>query len=277
MKPDTGVERSLLIHHEGMRHAPENELGVVFLFSKLARRLGFVEVDRIQPQFPDCWAYRNVGGRLRRVWIEFEFKSHSFKTHVKLKQLDRVKPLKGYVVCWDHDWPDCEKHAEVIPLRQELDCGRQVWIQNTRPKYHEALDHAPARHTKGWHWTVAQSARPGDLVLMYRAGTATEARKYKVDENLLQSIANIFVVRTPPVPHKTHGWVADVSRITGLDAPLRYEQMKADRVLGKAPFVRTQMFGQHNASAYWYRIYDLIRKQNPNVRQVLSVYSPEKL
>lgn len=271
--PDHG--RSMLIHHEGMRHAPENELGVVFLFSKVARRLGFVEIDRIQPQFPDCWAVRKDGQRVRRVWVEFEYRSRGFETHVRKKQLRGITPKRGYVVCWDHDWPECEKYAEVIPLREELDCGRQVWIQNTRPKYHEALDYAPGRPRADWSWTVAKGARPGDLLLMYRAGTLAEARVRKADPNLLQSIANIFMVRSTPRRDRKFGWKADVTRVASLSEPLRYDQLRSDRVLAKAFFVRRYMFGRSKATAYWYRLYDLIVRQNPGLRRSLKPFSPE--
>jgi hypothetical protein len=39
-----------------MNYAPENEMGVVFLFSHLARKIGH-EIDVIRPGCPDCVAY----------------------------------------------------------------------------------------------------------------------------------------------------------------------------------------------------------------------------
>jgi len=168
-------ERSMLINFEGFRHAPENELGVVFLFSKIARRMGFLEIDVIQQKFPDCWAYyrRKVG--VGRTWVEFEFMSHGFKSHIK--ELKKLRLGKGFVVCWEHDWKECENYAKVIELKSEFGFGRQIWIQNTRPKYQMGLDQTRYRRVKGWRWTVSRKARPGDLLLMYRAGTKGEARK----------------------------------------------------------------------------------------------------
>lgn len=90
-------EKSLPINFQGIRHAPENELGVVFLFSKIARRFGFIEIDVIQPQFSDCWAYRRTSSGVKRVWNEFEFCSNSFKSH--LRQIHGMNPRKGVVVC----------------------------------------------------------------------------------------------------------------------------------------------------------------------------------
>jgi hypothetical protein len=59
-----------------MNYAPENEMGVVFLFSHLARKLGY-EIDLIRPGCPDCVAYRDG----KRVRIEFEYRSSNFARH----------------------------------------------------------------------------------------------------------------------------------------------------------------------------------------------------
>lgn len=50
------------MHLPEMAHEPLNELGVIFAFGVLARRLGFV-VLRFQPGFPDCEALREVAAR----------------------------------------------------------------------------------------------------------------------------------------------------------------------------------------------------------------------
>lgn len=124
-------ERSDLIAYNGMRYAPENELGVVFLFGKMHKNLGFPEIDVVQPQFPDCWAYQRVGGGTRRIWIEFEFRSRSFKSH--LADLKGLHPKRGLVVCWENDWPEVRRYADVIELKTAIGFGRRVWIQSTGP------------------------------------------------------------------------------------------------------------------------------------------------
>jgi len=58
-------------------YAPQNELGVVFLFSHLARRRCGLRVQQIKAGYPDCIATK--GGK--RVRIEFEYRSRSFKSH----------------------------------------------------------------------------------------------------------------------------------------------------------------------------------------------------
>jgi hypothetical protein len=69
------------IDFRGLRHAPVNEAGVIFLFGMVAKELGyFVEV--IQAGFPDCEAKRQIApGKWQRVRIEFEFESRAFEQH----------------------------------------------------------------------------------------------------------------------------------------------------------------------------------------------------
>ena len=273
--PPVVVNRSEIIGFEGLRHAPENELGVVFLFSKVARRLGFVEIDRIQPQFPDCYAIRKTTKGTARTWIEFEFKSRSFSVHIP--QLSSLTPRKGLVVCWEHNWPECERHAEVVELRELLGFGRRVWIQNTRPTHQPELDTIPYRKTSNFQWTVAPRARPGDIVLMYRAGTPAEARRNDADVNLLQSIANVFLVKSRPRPDKRWGHQAEVAQVAVLEHPLRLAQMRSDAILKDAPFVRASMLGRWDATLYWYRLYNLLVKLNPKAAYRLERFAPDKL
>ena len=89
--------------------APTNELGVVFLFGAVARQMGFV-VTRLQQEFPDCEALRQVEpGRWQRVQIEFEFASHNFLLHQhRAEECDLI-------VCWEHNWAECP--LEVVELK----------------------------------------------------------------------------------------------------------------------------------------------------------------
>jgi hypothetical protein len=65
--------RSEVLDGAPLRYAPENELGVVFLFSHLLNRWR-LRVDAIQASYPDCIAYQKVHGKEKRIRIEFEFK-----------------------------------------------------------------------------------------------------------------------------------------------------------------------------------------------------------
>ncbi|HEV7519780.1 MAG TPA: hypothetical protein VGP89_01680 [Candidatus Angelobacter sp.] len=96
--------------------APTNEMGVVFLFGTVAKGLGFM-VIRLQTEFPDCEAYREVEpGRWQWVRIEFEYESRNFLTHGhKVDGCDLI-------VCWKHTWEGCP--LEVIELKAVM--GKQL-------------------------------------------------------------------------------------------------------------------------------------------------------
>jgi hypothetical protein len=80
-----------------------NELGVVFVFGMLARKLGFV-VLHLQPAFPDCEALREtIRGHWQRVRIEFEFESRNFLRH------RHKKNGCDMIICWGDNWPDCPR------------------------------------------------------------------------------------------------------------------------------------------------------------------------
>lgn len=98
------------IQAPGMAYAPVNEMGVVLLFGTTARELGF-HVERVQTDFPDCEAMREVQpGKWQRVRIEFEYESRNFKIHGHpVNQCD-------VIVCWKHNWKECPRSVQVIDL-----------------------------------------------------------------------------------------------------------------------------------------------------------------
>ena len=94
---------------DGMAYAPVNELGVVYLFGRIAPKLGF-HVEQIQSGFPDCTARRH-GKKCR---IEFEYRASSYASH--------HHPPRGadVVICWDNDWENRSQqyqHLEIIDLK----------------------------------------------------------------------------------------------------------------------------------------------------------------
>jgi hypothetical protein len=102
------------IDFRGLRHAPINEQGVVYLFGMVSRELGFY-IEAVQQGFPDCEgkylydAKKNLWAKAR---IEFEFRASSFKEHGHDPNGCDV------VVCWLNDWPECP--VRVIELRKEI-------------------------------------------------------------------------------------------------------------------------------------------------------------
>jgi hypothetical protein len=119
-KPSTwakldGIEYGAPINFRGLRHAPINEQGVVYLFGMVSNELGLI-VEAVQTGFPDCEAKRCVNSRenrWQRVRVEFEFRSRNFRDHGH----DATKC--DLIVCWQHDWPDCP--LEVIELRTVIE------------------------------------------------------------------------------------------------------------------------------------------------------------
>jgi hypothetical protein len=98
-----------------MAFAPTNEMGVMFAFAAVARKLGF-KVLRIQAACPDCYAMREVApGVWQRVRIEFEFESRNFLKHRHRKERCDI------IVCWKHNWAACPEEIEVIELGRIID------------------------------------------------------------------------------------------------------------------------------------------------------------
>jgi len=104
-----------VINFDGLIFGPVNEQGVIFLFSKLQKPLGFV-IESIQTGFPDARGRVKTPKGWQEVWIEFEYKSSAYLSHGH-----SLKPgICDYVICWEHDWRNPPKHIKVIELKSEL-------------------------------------------------------------------------------------------------------------------------------------------------------------
>lgn len=98
------------IDFRGLRHAPVNEQGVVFLFGMVARELGYM-VEAVQTGFPDCEAKRQISpNKWQPVRIEFEFESKHYLEHGHSTQGCDL------VVCWVHNWSQCPPELEILEL-----------------------------------------------------------------------------------------------------------------------------------------------------------------
>ena len=102
------------IDFRGLRHAPINEQGVVYLFGMVSRELGF-SVEALQQGFPDCEG-KYLHDKKRKLWakarIEFEFRALNFRLHGHDENECDV------IVCWENDWPDCP--LRVVELKSEI-------------------------------------------------------------------------------------------------------------------------------------------------------------
>lgn len=98
------------MNFRGLRHAPINEQGVVYLFGMVSKELGFI-IESVRTAFPDCEGKRCVDEKRQlweQVYIEFEFKSSNFREH------GHDPDGCDVIICWLHDWADCP--LEVVEL-----------------------------------------------------------------------------------------------------------------------------------------------------------------
>lgn len=96
-------------------YEPIDEMGVVYLFSKYHRQLGFPYVKQIRGAFPDAEVLDHDG---KVKMVEFELLSSHFAQH------GHDSSKCDFIVCWEHDWIDMPREVEskvtVIPLKEAL-------------------------------------------------------------------------------------------------------------------------------------------------------------
>jgi hypothetical protein len=251
------MEQSVLLPNAPIRYAPKNELGVVFIFASVAKKLGF-HVEKIRPGFPDCLAYKKIGNKEKLVRIEFEFNSSNFKSHKhNSKNCDCI-------ICWNHDWVGVPENIEVIELKKYFGVNKKVWIQPVIKSQWKNLEAGDKLN-----WGLSKRASPGDLLLMYRCFPE-------------KCIKDIFVLES----YLTLGnatWkegicnVGQIKRLCILKSPLFLEDFKKHRVLSTSSFIRKNMQGNLLVSEYWHYLYDMITIRNPLTKKILSKYAPDKI
>ncbi len=241
-----------------LRFAPTNEQGVVFLFAHLANRFR-MRVDEIKQGFPDCIAFEKTSGGERRVRIEFEYRSSSFKAH--------EHPARGCdcIVCWEHDWPEAPRRLRIIELRKEFGLGFKVWMQPASASQQHYLEH------DRMDWAARKTAHVGDLMVMYRCAPE-------------KCIRDIFVLGTELQRARADGLWRDGFALFGefqnvcrLGAPVFLEDLRAHRLLRTAGFIRGRLQGNQDVTAWWPHLYELIVARNPRCRKPLERYSPLRL
>ncbi|MBZ5555192.1 MAG: hypothetical protein LAO21_20965 [Acidobacteriia bacterium] len=251
-------DRGEVLEGAPLRYAPENELGVVFLFAHLAKRWR-LRVDEIHPGFPDCIAYQKTNGKEKRVRIEFEYKSRNFKT--------QRHPAKkcDCIVCWEHNWPEAPKHLQVIELRKAFGLGFNVWIVPVDSHFKEDLERQPT-----WgSWSVPSQAHKDDLILFY----LTRPDMY------IKYIGRLLGDARKVQAHYKDGkdYQAPIRRVCILSDQIYLEDLRKHKRLRTAGFVRGQMQGRPNATAHWKDLFDMMVSRNSAQRRVLARYAPEKL
>ncbi|MGC8624678.1 MAG: hypothetical protein ACP5VQ_05375 [Phycisphaerae bacterium] len=230
-------------------------MGVVFLFSHLARRLR-IRIEKIGSSFPDCIAYQKTGGLEKRMRIEFEYKSGNFRAH--------HHSARGCdcIVCWEHDWPGVPQRVRVIELRKFFGLGFNVWIQ---PVIRSQWPHLKLNRLQ---WGLSKRAHHGDLLLMYRCHPD-------------QRIEDIFIVRSDLRPGKADWrkgkcYGAEIKRVCMLASPVFLKDIRLHPVLRTSSFVRRNMQGNLHVTEYWPYLYQTIVARNPACRKQIKVFAPER-
>jgi hypothetical protein len=103
-----------LLNFRGLRFAPLNQQGVIYLFGLVSQELGFI-IEAIRPGFPAAEGKRCVDqekNRWEHVRIEFEFRSSFFR------ETGHDDDECDLIVCWHHDWEDCP--IEVLELSSTI-------------------------------------------------------------------------------------------------------------------------------------------------------------
>lgn len=102
------------IEFRGVRHAPVDVGGVIFLFGMVARELGF-NVEAMSSGFPRCEAKRQIApGKWARLRIDFELESRQFR------DAGRNPASCDLIVCWRDTWPDRPASLDVLSLERVL-------------------------------------------------------------------------------------------------------------------------------------------------------------
>lgn len=250
-------ERQLPIKNAPLQYAPENEMGVVYLFSHIAKRLQF-RVEMIRAAYPDCLAYRHAGDREKLVRIEFELRSSNFRAHKHdAKKCDCI-------VCWDHDWPSVPAHIEVIELKRFFGVPFKVWIQVAIKSQWPYLEQNTQR------WALSKRITHGDLLLMYRGYPEC-------------AITDIFRYAGHRLEEGEADWRkgrcfgGEIKRVCSLESPIFLTDFRNHKVLKTASFVRANMQGTGGllVSEYWPYLHSMIHERNPKARKLLASYAPE--
>jgi len=244
------------IRAPGMAFAPTYELGVVFLFGRLAAELGF-DVELIRPHFPDCLAKRN-GKRCR---IEFELWASSYRNH-HAKGAD-------YIVCWENDWegrPKEFRHLKIIALKKHVGAPSRVFVVGC----HEARQGAELDASTKIEWSVPAIAQVDDLIVMYRAGKGASQIK-----DIWKLVGPFKTYGKQNKEGRWPGLQAGLQLVARLKHPLTYSELASDKIMCRLPVVRKRFIGKTDITSDWPAIRRKIVLKNPSVESTLKKYAAD--
>lgn len=242
-----------LIEGAPLRYAPNNEAGVVFLFSHVCKRMQ-IQVESIQAGFPDCIARQRVGGKERRIRIEFEYRSSNFRQH--------RHPADGcdWIVCWKHDWPGVPKNLEVIELQRFFGNEFNVWVCMG-----ELLEQWPQRE----EYVFGRKVRKGDLVFFY-------------ERHPRQRIKHVYSVHSEgtlgalPGVRERFSHTHTLKKLCEFDPPISIRSLESKTL---AP-IRDAIFSQaHNrrVTDHWWLLHWYICKRFPHLSGKFKNFEPSRV
>ena len=252
MKANEDLEYGRPIAVKGMAYAPISELGVVYLFGRLAPKLGF-QVEYIHPHFPDCIATRH--GKRRR--IEFELWASDFGNH------HHSPKGADIIVCWENDWQDRPlpfRKLEIISLKPYVGAEPRIHVVGCGECN---VTHLNAR---GIEWNVSGHTQVGDLVLIYRsAPTAAICDAWQVVGPFNRFSKRNKAGRWP-------GLQAGLKRVARFKRPLTYDILKRDPRTKKLTVVTRRFRGKMDITLDWFSIYEVLIERNPSAKALLKPF-----
>ncbi|MGC8542042.1 MAG: hypothetical protein ACP5QA_15635 [Phycisphaerae bacterium] len=258
-----------------MQYAPENELGVVLLFSHLSSKLQ-LKIEKIQAAFPDCIAYQRIGQREKRIRIEFEYRSRNFRSHGhRATDCD-------WIVCWEHNWPDAPRGIFILELRRFFGHGFNVWMLVQPPQDQpqtprtllsqgvppSLIKTSYSRNAAMLEWGVGSGFRHrpqlGDLVAIHHAYPAS----------CIHSLYTVSWVADKSF-RATRSYPVVLKRVCILQNPLRGRQVNRNPFLNGDRLHRG--VSNRKITEYWWALYDMIIRSNPELSPALSRFLPERV
>jgi hypothetical protein len=154
----------------------------------------------------------------------------------------------------------------VIELKRYFGASFKVWVQVAIKSQCPYLD---KRHLL--NWALSTQATHGDLLLMYRASP------YCCITDLFRFAGN-GLKRGKADWREGDCYYGRIERVCKLDAPIFLNDLRNNRVLRTASFMRRNMQGKAlGASEYWPYLYSMIHERNPKIRKTIARYAPERV
>jgi hypothetical protein len=124
-------------------------------------------------------------------------------------------------------------------------------------------------------WTVSSKSLAGDLILFYCNSPQSHIRYiFKITGDCQKKLAKS---EGGYWTKKKNDYFASIERITKISVPLTYKEIMHDKSLSSSQFVAMNMNGRFDATEYWGRLYEILTQKNPDLKEILSEYSSEKI